>query len=257
MNETGSAPGALTIVGPGRAGSSIASAARRAGIAVELCGRSPDPAFISDAVVLLCVPDGAIAEAAADIGRTGAAPRLIAHTSGATGLDPLDAAGARDGCFSLHPLQTLPDGQADLTGAPAAVAGSNTDTVAVATGLAEAMGMVPFVVDETNRALYHAAASMASNFLVTLEQNASLLLTDSGVENPREVLAPLIRRTLENWITRGPEALTGPIARGDEATVQRHHEAIARARPELVPFYDGLAAATRAMAAGNAAGVSR
>jgi len=248
MNETGSAPGALTIVGSGRAGCSIASAARRAGIEVELTGRSPDPALLSGACVLLCVPDGAITDTAAGIGRSGASPRLIGHTSGATTLEPLRAAGASDGRFSLHPLQTLPDGSSDLTGAPAAVAGSDARAEALAAGLAEALGMKPFVIDEADRPLYHAAASMASNFLVTLEQNAAVLLADSGVEDPREVLAPLVRRTLENWIAHGPEALTGPIARGDEATVSRHREAIAQARPELAPFYDGLTAATRAMA---------
>lgn len=257
MNETGSAPGALTIVGPGRAGRSIASAARRVGIEVELTGRSPDPAVLSGACVLLCVPDAAIADVAASIGRSDASPRLIGHTSGATTLEPLRAAGASDGCFSLHPLQTLPDSSSDLTGAPAAVTGSDARAEALATSLAEALGMKPFAIDEADRALYHAAASMASNFLVTLEQNAAVLLADSGVENPRAVLAPLVRRTLENWIAHGPEALTGPIARGDEATVRRHREAIGQARPELASFYDGLAAATKAMAGGEAPKVLR
>jgi predicted short-subunit dehydrogenase-like oxidoreductase (DUF2520 family) len=257
MSATGSASGALTIVGPGRAGSSIATAARRSGFEVELVGRSPEPALIAGACVLLCVPDVAIAEVAAGIGRDGSAPRLIGHTSGATTLEPLGAAGASEGCFSLHPLQTLPDGEAELSGAPAAVAGSDPATLSFAVDLARSLGMLPFAIDESDRALYHAAASMASNFLVTLEQNASVLLSDSGVEEPREILAPLVRRTLENWISKGPEALTGPIARGDIATVERHREAIARTRPELVPFYDGLAEATKALAADDQAKVLR
>jgi predicted short-subunit dehydrogenase-like oxidoreductase (DUF2520 family) len=198
--------------------------------------------------VLLCVPDAAIAEVAAGIGRSGAAPRLIGHSSGATTLDPLNAAEAVEGCFSLHPLQTLPDGEADLSGAPAAVAGSNQSALEFADELARSLGLKPFVIDEGDRALYHAAASMASNFLVTLEQNAAVLLAESGVSEPREVLAPLVRRTLENWIHKGPEALTGPIARGDAATVERHREAIAGARPDLVAFYDELANATTALA---------
>jgi predicted short-subunit dehydrogenase-like oxidoreductase (DUF2520 family) len=257
MSEKVSAPDALTIVGPGRAGSSIAYAARRAGIKVAVTGRSPDPAVLSGACVLLCVPDGAIAEAAAGIGRAGAAPRLVGHTSGATTLEPLLAAGAAEGCFSLHPLQTLPDGRSDLAGAPAAVAGTDARAEAVAAALAQALGMTAFAIDETDRALYHAAASMASNFLVTLEQGASELLAGSGVENPRAVLAPLVRRTLENWIADGPSALTGPIARGDEATVLRHREAISQTRPDLVSFYDALADATRAMAAKEAQEVLR
>ena len=248
MSETGSAPGALTIVGPGRAGNSIASAARRAGIEVTLAGHSPDSSVLSRACVLLCVPDAAIAAVATGIGQSGVVPRMVGHTSGATTLEPLSAAGASEGCFSLHPLQTIPNGESDLTRAPAAVAGTDARAVAVATALAEALGMVPFAIDEADRPVYHAAASMASNFLVTLEQGASELLAASGVEDPREVLAPLIRRTLENWITDGPEALTGPIVRGDDATVLRHRDAIGQARPDLIPLYDAMATATRDMA---------
>ncbi|MEX0621072.1 MAG: DUF2520 domain-containing protein [Solirubrobacterales bacterium] len=249
MSETGSAPGALTIVGSGRAGNSIASAARRAGIKVDMTGRTPDPEVLAGACVLLCVPDLAIADTAEEIGRTGAVPRLIGHTSGATTLEPLRAAGAEKGCFSLHPLQTLPDGEADLAGAAAAVAGTDALAEATATGLAVALEMKPFAVDEADRALYHAAASMASNFLVTLEQGASELLESSGIQDPRAVLAPLVRRTLENWVSEGSSALTGPIARGDEETVHRHREAISRTRPDLVSVYDTLADATRALAA--------
>ena len=89
---------------------------------------------------------------------------------------------------------------------------------------------------------------MASNFLVTLEQSAAELLGGIGVENPRQVLAPLVRRSLENWISDGPEALTGPIARGDETTVRRHREALSDRQPRLLPLYDALADATREMA---------
>ena len=257
MSETGSAPGALTIVGPGRAGNSIASAARRAGIEVRLAGRSPDPVVLSGACVLLCVPDVAIADAATGIGQSGAIPRMVGHTSGATTLEPLSAAGASEGSFSLHPLQTIPDGESDLTGAPAAVAGTDARAVAAATALAGALGMVPFAIDEVDRPVYHAAASMASNFLVTLEQGASELLAGSGVEDPRQVLAPLIRRTIENWIADGPEALTGPIVRGDDATVLRHRDAIGQARPDLVPLYDAMATATRDMVSKEESGAPR
>jgi predicted short-subunit dehydrogenase-like oxidoreductase (DUF2520 family) len=250
MIKTGSAPRALTIVGPGRTGSSIASAARRAGIEVQIAGRSPGPEAVSGSVVLLCVPDAAISEAAAAIAGSEARPRMVGHTSGATSLEPLRAAGASEGCFSLHPLQTIPDRETDLAGAPAAVAGTDREAGALATALAAALGMNPFPIAESDRALYHAAASMASNFLVTLEQNAAVLLAESGVEKPREVLAPLVRRSLENWIAEGPQALTGPIVRGDEPTVVRHREAIGRARPDLLAFYDGMADATRRMAAG-------
>lgn len=255
MSNKESAANALTIVGSGRAGNSIATAARQAGLAVSLCGRSPDPGMISGACVLLCVPDSAIADAAAAIGSLEQGPAMIGHTSGATDLDALLPAGASNGCFSIHPLQTLPDGSSDLTGAPAAVSGSDAGSLAVASSLAETLGMLPFVVRDADRVLYHAAASMASNFLVTLEQSASDLLKASGVTEPRATLAPLVQRTLDNWIAQGQDALTGPIARGDEATVGRHREAINRVRPDLISVYDALADATRSMAAGEAKGV--
>lgn len=246
MSGKGSAPGALSIVGSGRAGGSIASAARKAGIEVDLLARGAGDRF-DGACVLLCVPDSEIAAAAESVGSGDGRARLIGHVSGATSLEPLRAAGA-DGCFSLHPLQTLPHERTDLEGAPAAVAGSTAEAREAATGLAVALGMIPFEVREADRVAYHAAASMASNFLVTLEQSAAELLGGIGVENPRQVLAPLVRRSLENWISDGPEALTGPIARGDEATVRRHREALSDRQPRLLPLYDALADATREMA---------
>lgn len=249
MNEKLRAPAALSIVGPGRAGGTIASAATDAGIEVNLLGRSGGVDDLDRACVLLCVPDSEIADVAASIGAGHARPRLIGHVSGATPLDPLLAAGAADGCFSLHPLQTLPGPDADLTGAPAAIAGSTDEARDTAAGLARALGMVPFEVCEDDRIAYHAAASIASNFLVTLEQSAADLLAGIGVENPREVLAPLVRRSLENWIADGAAALTGPIARGDEGTVERHREALSRREPGLLPIYDALAGATRTMGA--------
>lgn len=249
MSKARSAPVALSIVGSGRAGNSIAAAARRAGIEVRVVGRSTDPGELSGTCLLLCVPDDAIARVAREIGEGEARPKLIGHVSGATSLDPLLAARAPEGCFSLHPLQTLPDGEVDLTGAPAAVAGSTDSARSLASGLAEALGMNPFAVDEADRATYHAAASIASNFLVTLEQSAAELLGDIGVESPREVLAPLVRRSLENWIRDGASALTGPIARGDDSTVERHREALLRSEPALLPLYDAMTERTRSVAA--------
>ncbi len=197
--------------------------------------------------VLLCVPDSEIAGVAAAIGEGEGRPGLIGHVSGATPLEPLLAARPIDGCFSLHPLQTLPDGEADLGGAPAAIAGSTVEASETAEGLSRVLGMLPFEVREADRVAYHAAASIASNFLVTLEQSAADLLGGIGVENPREVLAPLVRRSLENWIADGPAALTGPIARGDEETVERHRAELSARRPDLLPLYDALAESTRKM----------
>jgi predicted short-subunit dehydrogenase-like oxidoreductase (DUF2520 family) len=236
--------GRLAVVGAGRAGGSLAAAARAAGLEVELGSRELDPA--GAAIVLLCVPDDAIREAC-----EAAAPSLepgiyVGHVSGATGLDAL-AAATDAGCqtFSLHPLQTIPTGQTDLSGAPCATSASSREALAVARGLAERLGMRPFAVPEEGRAAYHAAASMASNFLIALEESAAELMRSAGVDDPHEVLAPLVLRTAANWADSGASALTGPIARGDEETVARHLEALAERAPELRPLYEALAERAR------------
>jgi predicted short-subunit dehydrogenase-like oxidoreductase (DUF2520 family) len=101
--------------------------------------------------------------------------------------------------------------------------------------------MRPFEVPEEHRAAYHAAASIASNLLVALEESAAALLEKAGVDDARELLAPLVLRTAANWAERGPEALTGPIARGDRETVERHRAALAELAPEFLPMYEALA----------------
>lgn len=116
---------ALAVVGAGRVGGSIAAAAERAGLAATLAGRDQLGPIADAEAVLLCVPDQAITEAAAELVARGAAPRFAGHASGASTLDvlgPLVAAGAVP--FSLHPLQTVPDRSTDFTGCPAAIAGS-------------------------------------------------------------------------------------------------------------------------------------
>ena len=188
-------------------------------------------------------------------GRVG---RSIARAAGDAGLrvtlsgrrDALEAA-ARHGTrtFSIHPLQTVHDGNATLTGAPCAVSGADAAARRIATALATRLGMRPFRLDEEHRATYHAAASIASNYLVTLEELAAELLEASGADDARELLAPLVLRTAANWAEHGGNALTGPIARGDEETVERHLAAIAEVAPELLDTYRALAERTRALAA--------
>lgn len=191
-------------------------------------------------VVLLAVPDGSIAEAAALV----APGALVGHCSGATTLQPLLATHPR--AFSLHPLMTITTRGADFAGAHAAVAGSDAEALAVAERLAEGVGMTPFTVADEDRAAYHAAASIASNFLVTLEWAAERV----GPNLERAALAPLVRATVENWVAEGArDALTGPIARGDEATVTRQRDAVAARAPDLLGLFDALAATTRDLAA--------
>ena len=233
----------LSVVGAGKAGRSIAAAAELAGVPAELADREGALEACRRAeVALLCVPDTAITGACATI--AAAVPPLcfVGHVSGATTLDALAPARERGAeTFSLHPLQTILDGSADLTGAPGAVSGSNPAALRLAARLAERLGMRPFEVPEEQRAAYHAAASIASNLLVALEESSAELLDRIGIEDGRELLAPLVLRTAANWAERGPEALTGPIARGDGATVERHLAALRDTAPELVPLYEALA----------------
>ncbi len=243
---------ALAIVGAGRVGGSLAAAARAAGIEVRLAGRDDSAAAWREAeAVLLCVGDAEIADLARAIAAGDRVPALVGHTSGATtlaALAPIVAAGGAT--FSLHPLQTVPDASTDFTGCPGAIAGSDPRALAFARSLAERLAMRPFEVDDEHRALYHAAAAIASNFLVTLEESAAgLLAAAGGADEARELLAPLVLRSAANWSELGAAALTGPIARGDEATVARHLAALRESAPELVELYEQLAERTRRLAA--------
>lgn len=231
-------------------GGAVAAAAKRAGLPHALAGRQEVAETCAGAgAALLCVGDADIAEAARAAGAANPPPHLIGHTSGATGLDVVADRAA--GAFSLHPLQTIPGPDADLTGAPCAVAGSTAGALAFARELAGNLGMVPFEVPDEHRAAYHAAACMASNFLVALEESAAELLETAGVADPRELLAPLVLRSAANWAEHGPRALTGPIARGDEDTVSRHVEALHQLAPGLLPLYEALAERTREVARGR------
>jgi predicted short-subunit dehydrogenase-like oxidoreductase (DUF2520 family) len=242
----------LAVIGSGRAGRSIATAATAAGLVVRLAGRSDALEACRDSdVALLCVPDDEIAMACATAAAAVPPLRFVGHTSGATTLHALSAAAeAGAQVFSLHPLQTIPDARADLVGAPCAVAGSTPDALGLARDLAHQLQMRPFDVPEDRRDAYHAAAAMASNLLVALEECAADVMDRAGVDSPgRELLAPLVLRSAANWVEHGPDALTGPIARGDEATVERHLEALQAVAPELVPVYESLAERARALAA--------
>jgi predicted short-subunit dehydrogenase-like oxidoreductase (DUF2520 family) len=239
------APGPLVVVGRGRVGSSLSKAAELAGIEVRLAA-GDEATSTGGAAALLCVPDDAIADVC---GRIAAPPQLVGHVSGASTLDVLSAAAERGAStFSLHPLQTFADGDTPVDGTPAAIAGSDEQAVSFARSLAEALGMRPFEVPEESRAAYHAAAAMASNLLIALEESAAEVFDRIGIEDARELLAPLVLRTAANWAERGPAALTGPIARGDRATVERHRAALAVSAPELLATYDALAARAEAVA---------
>jgi predicted short-subunit dehydrogenase-like oxidoreductase (DUF2520 family) len=225
----------VAIVGDGRVGRAVAAALRATGADVR--GPLGRGATAGDAeIVLLAVPDAEIGAAAAAI----APGRMVGHFSGATTLAPL----APHEALGIHPLTTV-SAQTAFDGVPAAVAGSTARALATAKGLAERLGMVPFEIADADRAAYHAAASIASNFLVTLESFAEELAATANV--PREALAPLVRATVANWRADGAGALTGPIARGDETTVERQRAAVVERMPHRVALFDALVVATRDM----------
>ena len=142
---------------------------------------------------------------------------------------------------------TADDGAERFVGAGAAIAGNTPRSLEIARALAERLEMLPFEIAEADRVAYHAAASIASNFLVTLEAAAERLAEDAGAD--RRVLVPLVRATVENWARLGPErALTGPVARGDDQTVAAQRAAVAERAPELLAIFDALVQATSSLA---------
>jgi predicted short-subunit dehydrogenase-like oxidoreductase (DUF2520 family) len=231
----------IAIVGAGRLGTALTAALTAAGYVVRgPLGRDADPGDAT--VVLLCVPDGEIAAAAAAV----PVGPVVGHCSGATGLEAL----APHEAFSLHPLMTVPAGAPAgvFAGAGCAVDGTTPQALETAEALAEALGMRATQVAGEDRVAYHAAASIASNFLVTLEGAAERLAATAGVD--RALLVPLVRAAVENWAAEGAErALTGPIARGDDETVARQRAAVEERAPDLLPLFDALVAATRDLAA--------
>ena len=242
--RTGTKDVRIGLVGRGRVGGALARALREAGYEVHgPAGRGEVPR--GDAI-LLCVPDAEIEAAAATV--TGAAS-LIGHTSGATPLTALEPAGGA--AFGFHPLQTITGPAVELTGCGCAVAGSTARSLDFAWRLAHDLGMNPIAISDEKRAAYHAAASIASNFLLTLEAGAELVVADLGLtpSQARRLLGPLVRTTVDNWLELGPEAaLTGPVARGDDATVACQREAVEKAAPELLRLFDELVERTRALA---------
>jgi predicted short-subunit dehydrogenase-like oxidoreductase (DUF2520 family) len=217
----------IHVIGSGRVGSAIAPRLRERGVAVG----DDDPEL-----VLLCVPDSAIAEVAASVSRG----PWVGHVSGAT---PLAALAPHARRFSVHPLQTFTRdrGAEQLDGAWAAVTAETEAARAAGRWLAETLGLRPFDLADSARTLYHAGAVFASNYVVTLQRAASLLFESAGA--PPEALEPLMRRTIENGFE-----LTGPIARGDWDTVAAHRAAIQEHRAELDHLYETLAGATLALA---------
>ena len=242
------------IIGPGRAGVGLALALALAGHEVLLYGRrkkavpepltltvgpadSPPPAWIAQAgVVILAVRDDAIRFLAESLARTGAVrpDQVVLHLSGAQGQEALaPLLSSRAALGSLHPLQTIAAAERAperLKGAWAAVEGMPR-AVQAAEGLARALGLRPFHIPSEAKPIYHAGAVFASNYFVVVEAVAQRLLCLAGLGDAEAWLAlqPLVAGTFDNLTGQGPlAALTGPVARGDTATLRRHIERLSR-----------------------------
>ena len=243
---------AIGLIGPGRAGVGLALALAQAGYSVRLHGRhkksvpapltltigdsSKPPPWIGDVeIVILTVRDDAITPLATSLATARAIGErhVVLHLSGAQGQEALGPlVPSRAALGSLHPLQTIVEPElapGRLKGAWAAVEGMPR-AVGAGERIAQDLGMRPFRIATKSKAIYHAGAVFASNYLVVVEAIAQRLLRHAGLSDADAwaALRPLVEGTLENLSRHEPrEALTGPVVRGDTATIVRHLESLA------------------------------
>lgn len=235
----------VRVIGPGRAGGALMAALGQVGWRVaEPLGRHDDVAAALAEVdlLVLAVPDGAIASVAGAVAPVDSGA-VIAHLAGSVGLDVLTP---HHRVAALHPLVSLPSAQIGAErlcrGASFGVAGDP-----IARRVAADLGGTAFDIADRDRAAYHAAAAMASNHLVALLGQVERVAADIGV--PAEAYLALAAGSVDNVAALGAaDALTGPVARGDWATVARHLEAI---DPTERAAYRALAAAARRLVDGE------
>jgi predicted short-subunit dehydrogenase-like oxidoreductase (DUF2520 family) len=241
------------IVGLGRLGSTLAVAFEQVGWIVTALGRTDDLARAHDChVIWITVPDsviGSVARALAAVhpARGIRSTRAAVHTSGcldSTILEPLQQHGLLIG--SAHPLQTFPDvghGLANLAGTSWALEG-HPELIPQLETIVHTLGGRPWTIPTSSKPTYHAAAALACNGCVALLAQSLSLLEQCGLPGTaaREALLPLVSAAVAATCRLGAaHALTGPIARGDVSTIQRHLAALAATAPEIVTTYRALA----------------
>jgi len=196
----------------------------------------------SDSIVFLAVPDGAVTSYAAELARLSIPQRAsIVHVSGTLGLDALDSLRARHAVGSFHPLQSFPAPRTPdaFRGITVAVDASTPSLRRRLATLAGDIGARPRHVDDSQRALYHAAAVFTSNYVIAVVYEGTRLLEAAGWPRAEaeRALIPLVEGAVANLRKRGAAgALAGPIRRGDAETVELHLQAL-RALPQEEAIY--------------------
>lgn len=258
----------IGVVSAGRVGSVLGAALARAGHTVAAASGlsaasvhraesllpdvpllSPDEVAARADLLLLAIPDDALAGTVRGLVATGSIRRgqIVVHTSGAHGVAVLEPAAEQGAlCVALHPAMTFTGREEDLarlatacvgvTAAPGDEAASN-----VGEALALEMGAEPVTIPEASRPLYHAALTHGANHLITLVADCADLLRAAGVEQAERLAAPLLSAALENVLRHGDRALTGPVARGDAGTLRTHLHVLVDEAPEVLPSYTALA----------------
>lgn len=241
----------FAVIGPGSVGSTLIRSLEQTGFQVAaVVGREDDLAGIPDAVsaIAICTPDDVIGEIAQALASTFESwdGRIVFHVSGALTsevLAPLHRAGAAT--LSFHPLSTFPPDSRirDFHGVTVAIEGSDQTEIKTMTEVADRLGANPVTITADQKAAYHLAASMASNFLVTLAGSVQEVLR--AAELDIHLMDGLVADTLSNLRTRSAaDALSGPIVRGDVETVRLHLATLQSLAPHLIAFYKSAARAT-------------
>lgn len=254
--------GRVSIVGPGRLGTVLAAGLAQAGHTIASAGgggdaardrfrtRFPAATTVADPVaaargadlVIVATPDDVVEPVVSALAQADAihGGQRVLHVAGSLGLGPLRRAqlsGAR--VAACHPAQTVPDADAApevLHGTLWAVTASNADR-----GWARAfvlqLGGIPHDVDDSRRALHHAALVVGSNAVGAAVSVARELLRAAGSHDPATFLAALAHESVDNVLSGGAAAITGPVARGDVGTLRRHREALEAEMPMLASAY--------------------
>jgi predicted short-subunit dehydrogenase-like oxidoreductase (DUF2520 family) len=258
----------IGVVGAGRVGAVLAAAFRSAGHQISAVAgessasrtrietllpgvRVDKPTAVSRScdLLLLTVPDDMLANVVTMLSASGAirAGQYVVHTSGKHGLAVLDPAAERGAhVLAMHPAMTFTGTDVDLSRLPGCVYGvtANPETEKLAQALVADLGGRIVWVPEEHRTLYHAGLAHGANHLVTLVAQAMDLLLASGAEDPAATLRPLLTAALDNALSYGDAALTGPIVRGDVETVRAHLRDIAASSPATLESYVVMARAT-------------